>query len=151
MSGTVGDGIRRGLIAGTFGGALMSISTNVEMRVRRRPPSRVPAEAIERLLSINLGKRAEERLVTVGHVVTSAALGVIRGLLTGAGATAPVANAIFAATAFLPDFALMPALGTVEAPWRWRPVELATSAIHHAVYACGTIAAYTAIEHGSRD
>lgn len=137
--------LARGLLAGALGGALMSVSTNLEMRLRGRPPSRAPAQAIERLLPVDLDERQELRLVTVGHVLTSGLLGAVRGLLDVAGVSSRAGHGTFAALAVLPDFVLLPALGSVPPPWRWDRVEVATSALHHGVYAAGTALAYRAL------
>jgi hypothetical protein len=134
--------LRRGLAAGAIGGTAMSVSTNLEMRLRGREPSRVPVQTIERFLPLDLSRRQEERLVTVGHVVSSACFGLLRGLLEAAGAPAALANAVFAASAFSPDFVVIPATGGAPPPWRWRPVELVTSAVHHGVYGSITVAVY---------
>jgi hypothetical protein len=134
-----------GVLAGVFGGAVMSISTNTEMRLRKRPPSRVPAQTIERLLGIDLDARAEGFLTTAGHVATSAVLGAVRGVIDAAGVPRRLGAAAFAALAYLPDFVVIPALGNAPAPWRWSVADLATSALHHGVYAAGTNAAYARI------
>jgi hypothetical protein len=132
------------------GGALMSVSTNVEMRLRGRPPSRLPVQNLERFLSIDLDKRQEERLVTVGHVVTSAGFGAARALIAKAPIADRVADGVFAVLAFAPDFVLIPATGGTAPPWRWRPAELGVSALHHGVYATATIAAYRRLERRRR-
>jgi hypothetical protein len=139
---TVSKQVRRGVVAGALGGALMSVSTNLEMRLRRRPPSRVPAQTLERFLPLALSERQQERLVTAGHVITSAGLGTLRGLLAMSGLSAGRADAAFAGLAFTPDFVVIPALGGTSAPWRWSRIELVVSGLHHSVYAAGTIAAY---------
>jgi hypothetical protein len=134
--------LRRGLAAGAIGGTTMSVSTNLEMRLRGREPSRVPVQTIERFLPLDLSRRQEERLVTVGHVASSAGFGLLRGLLEAAGTPAVLANAVFAVAAFSPDFVVIPATGGAPPPWRWRPVELVTSMLHHGVYASTTLGAY---------
>jgi hypothetical protein len=131
-----------GLLAGAVGGAVMSVSTNTEMRVRGRPPSRVPAQALERLLGLDLDEKTEVRLGTVGHLATSAVLGLVRAALDGGRLPGGAGAAVFTAIAYLPDFAIIPAVGDVPPPWRWTRVELGTSALHHAVYATGTNLAY---------
>jgi hypothetical protein len=138
-----------GLLAGAAGGAVMSVSTNLEMRLRGRPPSVVPVQTLERILGLYLSRSVEERLVTVGHLLSSAGLGLIRGALDLTPAAPGAQELGFAACAYLPDFALIPIFGDVPAPWRWSGVELATSALHHGVYAAGTIGAYRALSRRS--
>jgi hypothetical protein len=120
----------------------MTVTTNVEMRVRGRPPSVVPVQTMERVLGLDLPRNVEERLSTLGHVGTSALLGVGRSVLDGLAAAAGVRDALFAVAAFLPDFVLIPASGQVPPPWRWSATELAVSAVHHGTYAAVTVAAY---------
>jgi hypothetical protein len=132
----------RGVVAGAVGGALMSVSTNLEMRWRGRLPSRVPAKAVERVLGVDLDERQERALVTAGHAITSGMLGAVRGAFDLAGVSTRAANASLASLVLLPDFVLLPALGSAPPPWRWDRVEIATSALHHGVYTAGTTLAY---------
>jgi hypothetical protein len=132
----------RGAQAGAVGGTLMSVSTNAEMRLRGRPPSRLPAQALEHALGVDLNRRQEQRLVTVGHVLSSAGLGAARGMLGAAGLSPGRANLAFVPLAFLPDFVIMPVSGSAPPPWRWEPVEILTSLLHHSVYAAGTVGAH---------
>jgi hypothetical protein len=149
MSAALGK-VVDGLLAGAAGGVAMSISTNAEMRLRGRPPSRVPAQAVERLVGIELGERAERVLTSVGHVATSAALGLVRGGLGALTPSSRLSGAAFAAIAYLPDFVLLPALGSAPPPWRWSAADIATSALHHAVYATNTNLAYARLSRRTR-
>jgi hypothetical protein len=144
----IGRALRDGVLAGGVGGAAMSVSTNVEMRLRGRPPSVVPVQTVERLLGLDLERSTEERLVTVGHVVSSALLGSVRGLLSLLALPEAARDVAFAASAFLPDFGLIPATGSVPPPWRWSASDVLVAAWHHAVYAAGTIAAYRRLTAG---
>lgn len=140
--GGIGGALRAGLLAGAAGGVAMSVSTNVEMRLRRRPPSVVPVQAAERLVGLDLDRKTEERLATLGHVVSSAVLGGTRGLLSLLALPAAALDGAFAAGAFLPDFVLIPATGQVPPPWRWSATELIVAAWHHAAYAAVTVGTY---------
>lgn len=139
-----------GLLAGAAGGVAMSISTNAEMRLRGRPPSRVPAQTVERLVGIDLDERAERLLTSVGHVATSAALGLGRGGLGAVTGSSRLGGVAFAALAYLPDFVVLPALGSAPPPWRWSAADLATSALHHGVYATTTNLAYARLSRRTR-
>jgi hypothetical protein len=139
-----------GVVSGALGGGAMSISTNAEMRLRGRPPSRVPAQTVERLVGIDLGERAEQLLTTVGHVVTSAALGLARGGLDAGLVGRRAGASAFAVLAYLPDFVVLPALGSAPPPWRWSVPDLATSALHHGVYASTTNLAYARLSRRTR-
>jgi hypothetical protein len=145
---TLGRAVRDGVLAGAAGGAAMSVSTNVEMRVRGRPPSVVPVQTVERLLGLDLDRATEERLVTLGHIGSSALLGTLRGLLGMLPAPGAVSDGAFALGSFLPDFVLIPAAGEVPPPWRWSATDVLVSAWHHGVYVAGTIAAYRRLSSG---
>ena len=146
----LGGALRAGLLAGAAGGLAMTVSTNVEMRLRGRPPSVVPVQSVERLVGIDLDRNTEERLATIGHIVSSALLGSARGVLSLVALPAPVLDGLFAVGAFLPDFALIPATGQVPPPWRWSATDLTVAAWHHAAYAAVTIGAYHRLAASTR-
>lgn len=138
--------IARGALAGLAGAALMSVSTNAEMRLRGRPPSDAPARAIERLLGIRIrGRRKRMRAVAAGHVATSVGVGAARGALDAAGVPVGAAAAATLALALVPELVVVPATGAAAPPWRWSPAEGAISVLHHAVYAGTVVAAYEAL------
>ncbi len=138
--------VARGALAGLAGAALMSVSTNAEMRLRGRAPSDAPARAIERLLRIRIrGRRDRMRAVAAGHVATSVGIGAARGALDVAGMPVRAAGAATLALALVPELVIVPAVGATAPPWRWSPADGAISVLHHAVYAGTVIAAYEAL------
>ena len=139
--------IGRGLAAGAAGAAAMSVSTNAEMRLRGRPPSDAPARAISRLLGVDArGQRRRMQLALAGHLVTSIALGAVRGGLARRGVEPPAAGATLFALALVPEIVLVPALGAAAPPWRWSAADTAVSVLHHGIYALATNAAYGVLE-----
>jgi hypothetical protein len=125
--------VRRALVAGAAGTAAMTVSTIIEMRLRHRPPSTAPIRAFERATGIRLPSDRVRRALSWGaHVPFGIGLALVRPLL---GEHPVVAPAAFFVIAWLPDLALVPALGDVPPPWRWGAKELAISGLHHAVYA----------------
>ena len=134
---------RRGMLAGLAGAAAMSVSTNAEMRLRGRPPSDAPAKALARVLRVKpKGRGRKQALAIGGHVGTSVALGAARGLLDRTGTGSRTSGVVLFVMAMTPDAAVVPALGAALPPWRWTRVEVATSVLHHAVFAAATNAAY---------
>ena len=106
----------------------MTVSTAVEMRVRGRPASTAPVEAAERATGVRLpSDRARRALSWAGHWPFGVGVGLLRPVAGGPGR--------FLLLAWLPDLALVPALGQAPPPWRWGATELALSAAHHAAYA----------------
>lgn len=133
----------RGAVAGLGGAAAMSVSTNLEMRLRNRPPSYAPAKALGRMLGIDADSDQTEKLLgLLGHVGTAVSLGTVRGLLDRAGLGPGSSGFALFVLAMAPEVIAVPALGAADPPWRWSRTEAALSVLHHAVFAAGTTVAY---------
>ena len=130
--------LRTWAAAGAAGTAAITASSTLEMRLRGRPPSTAPVDTVERLLGRRVPERWRGPAGTAAHVLAGLALGGPRALL--ARLREPVATAVFLPVAWLPDFAVVPALGVTAPPWRWGAAEIAISAIHHLAYAVGASA-----------
>ena len=105
--------------AGLAGAIVMGVSTNAEMRLRRRAPSNAPARAIERLFGVSSGdSRQAMRLALAGHVATSVALGATRAVMAGAGVRSKHASAALYGLALLPELVIVPSLSASPPPWR---------------------------------
>ena len=138
--------VARGTLAGLAGAALMSLSTNAEMRLRGRAPSDAPARVVERLLRIRIrGRQRRRRAIAVGHATTSMGVGAARGAFEVAGMPVGAAAAATLGLALVPELVIMPATGATAPPWRWTASEAAVSILHHAVFAGTLIAAYEAL------
>jgi hypothetical protein len=142
----------RGLVAGAAGTAAMTASSTAEMRIRRRAPSAVPAQAAGKALRVQpLDDPATGRLATAAHVSTGVLLGVPRAVIGAAGLRGLRALAAYLPIAAAPDFAVVPAMGVgVPPPWRWGAREVAISALHHAAYAAAASATYDALSAAAR-
>ena len=143
----VGAAVARGAVAGFAGAMVMSVSTNLEMRLRGRPPSDAPARALARIFGVSArGKRRKMQLALAGHLATSLSIGAAGGALRSAGMRpAPAGLALFG-LALLPEIVIVPALGAAPAPWRWSGVDWAVSVVHHGVYAGTTNAMYVLLD-----
>ena len=125
----------------------MSVSTLAEMRLTGRDPSKVPAEAIERLFGIRkLGKEGERRMTTAAHFVVSGATGGIWGAVASAGLPKPLRAPLLYGIAVSPDAAIVPAVGLATPPWRWSAADLARTVGHHAVFTAVTHAVFSRLE-----
>lgn len=134
------DPLRASLRAGIVGTLAITASTTLEMRLRGRPASQVPADTVEHLLGRELGPRLRQAAGTAAHLASGLALGPPRVLLASLGVREPVATLLFALVASTPDVVIVPALGVTEPPWRWGATELAISLAHHLAYAAGASA-----------
>jgi len=133
----------RGAVAGLVGAAAMSVSTNLEMRLRNRPPSYAPAKALGRMLGIDANSDQSRKLLgLLGHVATAVSLGTVRGLLDRAGLGPGSGGFALFVLAMAPEVIAVPALGAADPPWRWSRTEVALSVLHHAVFAAGTTGTY---------
>jgi hypothetical protein len=138
----VGGKAVRGLAAGFAGTVALTLSQRIEMRLTGRPPSDLPARVAEGILGIAPTGRRRELVGTAAHWCNNTASGLGRVVLDRAGLRGtPAAAAGFAL--YLGGSALLFArLGLAPPPWRRPPRELAIEAVHAAVWAGVTNAAY---------
>jgi hypothetical protein len=133
--------IGNGLAAGLAGTAAMTVSSTVEMKLRGRAPSTVPARAAAKVLGVE--PTDERRFATFVHWIYGTAWGAVRGVIGTLGCRGPDAAALHFATVWGTELAVLPALDIGVPPaWRWSATEIAVDAFHHAVYATVTSAAY---------
>jgi hypothetical protein len=137
--------VRASLAAGAGGTVAITASTTIEMRLRGRPASSAPADAIERILRRRLDPRTRKVAGTAGHLVSGLVLGLPRALLRRAGIGEPLATALFLPVVWTPDLVVVPGLGVTDPPWRWGAVEIAISGLHHLAYAVGAAVALAAL------
>jgi hypothetical protein len=137
------------LAAGVGGTIAITASSTAEMKLRGRPPSTAPADAVQRLLGRELAPRTRRVAGTVAHLASGLALGPPRVLLARLGVGEPAATALFALVAWTPDAVIVPALGVTDPPWRWGAGEIAISAVHHVAYAAGASAGLALVSRGS--
>jgi hypothetical protein len=89
MSAKLGDvaaAVGKGLFAGAAGTVAMTVSSTIEMKLRRRPPSSAPARAAAKLLGVEpVDEKAEARFSNIVHWGYGTAWGCVRRLLAAAG------------------------------------------------------------------
>jgi predicted alpha/beta hydrolase len=130
----------------------MTVSSTVEMRLRGREPSTVPAQAAGRILGVApTGEHERRRIATFVHWGYGAGWGAARGLIGALGVRGSGATALFFAVVWCAELVTLPALDIGVAPvWRWSRVEVGIDAFHHAVYVISTSLAYECLDrrHG---
>src|SRR4051794_7915488 len=133
----------RGVAAGAFGTAVMSLSETLHHALRPRAPRPIDYDvsehvpmAVARLLHLHPRSGGEERaLFLLAHLGYGSAFGVVAEALAWTPTTsARQTFAFFAATEGL-ALVLFPLLGGTPPPWRWRGEVLAAGLLQHAVYA----------------
>lgn len=115
----------RGLVAGLAGTAAITAAQELEMRLRGRPPSMIPAHIGSKLLHV---EPATETGKTYFNNLVHWSYGALSGLDCAALALLGVRGRAAATTHFAvvwtADMALLLSLGLVPLPWRWMPIEL---------------------------
>ena len=134
----------RGLVAGALGTAAMTVSSTLEMRLRGREPSTVPARAAAKVLGVEpTGEAGARRFATIVHWAYGSGWGAAREAIGALGLRSTPATAAFFAVVWGFELALLPRLDIGVPPVsQWEPPEIAIDALHHAVYATATGAVY---------
>jgi hypothetical protein len=147
---TLAGAIGKGLLAGFAGTAAMTISSTLEARLRGRTPSSAPARATAKMLGIREFEDdiAKARFNDLSHWGYGTGWGVVRGLLAMTGITPKAATAAHGAAIYGAAQVTPPALEIAPPAVFWPKEEIAIDALHHAVYAAATGAAYKLIENG---
>lgn len=143
--GDFAGALGRGMVAGAIGTAAITLSTMLEARLRRRPPSTAPAEVAEKVLDIEpRTDRAEARLANLVHWDYGTTWGAARGLLDAFGVRGVAGTIAHFGAVWGAALVALPKLGVATPVFRWKPGEIAIDAAHHAVYAAVTGAVFDA-------
>jgi hypothetical protein len=146
--------IGKGLLAGFAGTLAMTASSTIEMKLRRRPPSSTPADAVGKVLGIqprdDEGKR---RLGYAAHFGYGTIWGLARAaagaMLAAAGSRrSPLPLVAHFVAIWGTELAVLPRLGLIPPVKEWGGKELAIDGFHHLVYATATDLAYRAMDRG---
>lgn len=147
----VTSAIGAGLIAGAAGTAAMTMSSSLEMRLRRRPPSMTPAKAAEKVLEVEPeDAAAEDRLATAVHWGYGTGWGLVRGGLGLIGIGGAMASTIHLTMVWGAALVMLPSLKVTPPPQRRGAAELAIDGWHHFVYAIASGLVYDALQRVAR-
>ena len=148
MVSELASAIGRGLVAGLAGTAAMTVSSTIEQKVRRRPPSSAPARAAERVLGIEkfTDDAHEQRFSTLVHWGYGTGWGVVRSLPGGLGLPAAAATGMHLAALWGSEQVMLPTLDVAPPITLWGGQEIAIDAWHHLVYAVATGVAYELLD-----
>jgi hypothetical protein len=125
----------QGLVAGTVGAVVMTVSEIAEQRLTGRPDSYVPARVFERLggLPARSDGRSTGRNLAM-HVGQGVVAGLLRSLMANVGLRGPVASASFTVVRLTNDQILENATGVGAPPQTWPRSELMLDLLHKTVY-----------------
>jgi hypothetical protein len=125
----------------------MTVSSTLEAKLRRRPPSSAPARATAKVLGIKEFEDdiAMARFSDLSHWGYGTGWGVARGLLGLTPLRSRTATALHGGAVWSSAQVTLPALEIAPPSIFWGAKEIAIDAFHHAVYAVATGAAYRLI------
>jgi hypothetical protein len=135
------------MAAGLLGTAAMTVSSTLEAKLRKRPPSQAPAKAAERVLGIEkfASPEAESRFSDLVHWGYGTAWGAVRGLLGSTALPPKAATAAHLAAVWGQEVVMLPRLGVAPPVNQWGKEEVAIDLFHHVVYATATGIAFEAL------
>jgi hypothetical protein len=137
------EAIGAGLLAGVAGTAALTSSSALEAKLRDRGSSSAPADAASKVLGVEPTDPA--RFSNLVHWSYGTGWGIARGVIALAGLRGPKATAAHFATVWGWSLVMLPALDVAPPVWQQPPQEVAIDALHHAVYATTTSAAYAVL------
>jgi hypothetical protein len=144
QANAIATAIGKGLVAGFVGTAAMTASSTLEAKLRGRTPSSAPARATTKVLGITGFEDpiAEARFNDLSHWGYGTGWGVVRGLLGASGMSPRAATAAHGLSVWGSAQVTLPALDVAPPAVFWGADEVAIDALHHAVYAAATGAAF---------
>jgi len=141
--GQLAGAIGRGLFAGAFGTAVMTVSSTIEMKLRGREASSAPADAAAKVMGVEpTDDEAKERFSNIVHFGYGTGWGAARGVAGFAGLRGPAAAAAHLAAVWGTELVMLPALDVAPPATKWGLKEVGVDSFHHAVYAAATSIAY---------
>jgi len=130
-----------GLAAGLVGTIAMTLGQKVEMALADRPPSTMPADAVEKIGDFDVADDRQEALLSSGvHFAYGIALGA--GFAAIDEVPEPARTALYFVGAQSIGMALLQALDLDGKPSEWDAPTAAVDVGHHVVYAVAAGLAY---------
>lgn len=140
----VATAVGLGLVAGVAGTAAMTVSSTLEARLRGRPDSDTPAQAVATVLGVRQFEddTARSRVNQLAHWGYGTGLGAVRGLLGASGLSPNMADVGFHVTVWGAEQTMLPALDLAPPVTEWGARQVATDLVHHGVYSLATNGVY---------
>jgi hypothetical protein len=149
--GTIAGAVGRGLFAGFAGTAAITASQMIAAKLRDGGTSDAPVEATAKVLGVTpTGESEKQRWNTLVHWAYGTAWGGARGLLDAAGLSRTAATGAHFGLVWGAAATMLPALRIAPPPTEWPPGQVATDALHHAVYALAAGWTYEALDRRGR-
>ncbi|HXD77126.1 MAG TPA: hypothetical protein VN616_04925 [Puia sp.] len=141
-----GTAVGVGLLAGLAGTVAITVSQTIEMKLSKRGPSTVPADAAGKALDIRpTSQEAKSRLSHQVHWAYGTGAGVTRGLMSLAGLKGWPATLAHFSAIWTGSMLILPALDLAPPVQERKPGPLLIDGLHHAVYAAAAGIVFDAI------
>jgi hypothetical protein len=136
--------IGKGALAGFAGTAVMTVSSTLEAKLRKRAASTAPARAAQKVLGIKefQSPRDVARFSDLVHWGYGTGWGVVRALLGELGLGPRLATPAHFAALWGSELVMLPTLEVAPPAYLWPKQEVAIDVFHHLVYAGATAYAY---------
>jgi hypothetical protein len=142
----LGTAIGVGLLAGLAGTAAITISQMIEMKLTKRPPSNVPAEAVSKVLDVkSTDDSKKEKVSQEVHWVYGTSWGIVRGLISLSGLKGIPATLIHLAAIWGTAQVMLPSLKLSPPVTKEAPETIGIDVLHHTVYAVTAGLVYDAV------
>jgi hypothetical protein len=141
----IGEGLGVGIIAGLAGTVAITLSQMLEMKIRNRKASTVPADAASKALDIEPKEGKKDQFSQRVHWVYGTSWGIARGLFGAAGLRGWQATALHGAAVLGTAMVIEPALKVAPPINEWSKEDIIMDVVHHAVYAIAAGLVYDAI------
>ena len=131
-----GAAIGNGLIAGLAGTVAITLSQMIEMKITRRKPGTVPADAVRKVLDVQEASQEDkERFSQEVHWVYGTQWGAARGIISLFGLRGWPATLTHFAAVWGTAMIIEPSLEVAPPLKEWTAKQIVIDGIHHAVYA----------------
>jgi hypothetical protein len=141
----IGEGIGVGILAGIAGTVAITLSQMIEMKIRNRKASTLPADAAIKALDIQPAEGKKNLFSQRVHWVYGTMWGIARGLFGAAGLKGWPATGLHGAAVLATAMIIEPALKVAPPVTKWSREDIAMDVLHHAVYAIAAGFVYDAI------
>ena len=138
------ENLGKGIVAGIFGTAAMTVSSTLEAKIRDRGSSNTPTLAASKVLGISefSSDEAESRFGQLVHWGYGTGWGAARGVLSAI-LPSRLAGPAHLAVVWGSEQVMLPALDVSPPATEWGAQEIAIDLFHHVVYATATGLAYS--------
>jgi hypothetical protein len=128
----------------------MTIAQVIEMKTKNRPASTAPAQAVEKILDIDVAdEHAAQRLSQLTHFAYGSAWGLARGAMGALGMRAASANSVHLLLVWGAALAMLPSLGLAPPVTKWSRAQVVEDFGFHALYAIATGVTFEWLERRS--